>query len=145
MSRDVRWFVCAGAVWLVALAVRGAAQSPPQAPAGGEISTSAGVFSAAQASKGEQVFGNICQGCHNTAGFSNDKFKETWNGRPTSELYELISETMPDDAPGTLAKGEYVQVVAYLLKLNGQPAGKADLPVEVDALKKIKLELKKED
>jgi mono/diheme cytochrome c family protein len=145
MPRDVRWFVCAGAVWLVALAVRGAAQSPPQTPAGGEISTSTGVFSAAQASKGEQVFGNICQGCHNTAGFSNDKFKETWNGRPVSDLFEQISESMPDDAPGSLPKTDYLQVVAYLLKLNGQPAGKEDLPAEVAALKKFKMDLKKED
>ncbi|HET9369760.1 MAG TPA: cytochrome c [Vicinamibacterales bacterium] len=135
----------AGAVWLVAFAVRGAAQSPPQTPVAAEVSTSAGVFSAGQASKGEQVFGNICQGCHNTAGFSNDKFKETWNGRPVAELFALISESMPDDSPGSLPMPEYVQVVAYLLKLNGQPAGKADLPVEVDALKKIKMELKKED
>ena len=52
-------------------------------------------------------------------------------------MYDLIRTTMPDAAPGSLAERQYHDVLAYLLKENAFPAGKEDLPRELDALTAI--------
>jgi hypothetical protein len=49
---------------------------------------------------------------------------------------------MPKSAPGTLTRREYTQVTAYLLKMNGMPAGAGELPADSMALTRIRIELK---
>ena len=58
--------------------------------------------------------------------------------------YVVCWIAMPKDDPESLSVAERAQVVAYLLKLNGLPAGKTELPTDAEALKKIKIELPKE-
>jgi hypothetical protein len=65
-----------------------------------------------------------------------------WKGRPVFDLYEMISEKMPEDDPGSLSPKESTEVVAYLLKANGSPAGKQALPTDAAELKKIVIETK---
>jgi mono/diheme cytochrome c family protein len=103
-------------------------------------STQTGVYTAAQAARGETTFANICLGCHTTAAYAAPAFVKKWSGRPLGELYSLIAETMPEDFPGTLSPGEYAQVLAYLLKLNRMPAGDEELPADQAALDKIRFE-----
>lgn len=123
-----------GAVFL-----RVSAQTPAQAPTQAPARTTAdGVYSAEQAARGERTFGNICQGCHTTGAYTTAKFRDTWSGRPVAELFQLISETMPEDAPGQLRAEEYAQVIAYVLKLNRVPDGQVDLPATAAALKDIR-------
>jgi hypothetical protein len=50
---------------------------------------------------------------------------------------------MPKTEPGSLSKEEYASIVAYLLKLNGMPAGKQPLPADTAALGKIRIDSKK--
>ena len=121
----------------VSLAQRGTAQ----APSSDMIGTSAGVFTAAQAARGEETYMNICVACHPAGTYTTDAFREKWNTRPLSELFELVSETMPKQEPASLTPAEYAQAVAYLLKINEAPAGKTDLPSTVEALKKIRIEM----
>jgi mono/diheme cytochrome c family protein len=149
-----RWAAAAaGFALAAAIVARAGAQTqppptpptPPQsattqdAPAPSK-STSAGVYSAAQAEKGQETFANICQGCHTAADYTNPKFREMWNGRPLAELYAVISETMPEDSPGSLTPPEYARVIAYLLKINRLPEGKEDLPSDPAVLKDIKID-----
>jgi hypothetical protein len=47
---------------------------------------------------------------------------------------------MPYDAPGSLTKQQYADVVAYVLKMNGYAAGEAELTPSAAALKKINLQ-----
>jgi mono/diheme cytochrome c family protein len=105
--------------------------------------TSSGVYTAAQARMGEDVYAGMCTGCHTTASHTGDVFSNAWAGRPLSELYVFIKGAMPKTEPGSLAPEEYAAIVAYLLKLNGMPAGKEKLPADSAALDRIRIDPKK--
>jgi mono/diheme cytochrome c family protein len=129
------------AATVVVAVIRGGAagwQEPPsQAPA---RSTQAGVYTAEQATRGQSTFGTICTGCHTTSTYSAPSFVRRWDGRPLGELYAIIADTMPEDAPGSLTAKESAQVLAYLLKLNRMPAGSEELPADADELQKIRFQ-----
>ena len=44
---------------------------------------------------------------------------------------------MPQDAPDRLGTPAYVDLVSYLLSVNGGPAGANDMPLESAGLKQI--------
>ena len=102
-------------------------------------STTQGVYTPAQAIKGKSVFNGACLGCHTTASHMGPAFELRWFGRPLSEFYGYLSNLMPKSAPGTLTEDEYVWVTAYILKLNGMPAGKVELNAEPNWLKAVRI------
>ena len=104
---------------------------------------SSGVYTVEQAARGEEAYGANCMGCHTAAAHMGDIFASAWGGRPVSELYGFISAAMPKTEPGSLSKEEYASIVAYILKLNGMPAGKQALPADTAALGKIRIDPKK--
>jgi mono/diheme cytochrome c family protein len=122
---------------LAGAVVHGSAQAPPPKV----VTTASGVYTAAQAARGEQTYMNICVSCHPPGTYTQPVFRQKWNGAPLSYLYGLVSQTMPKEQPGTLEPEEYAQVVAYVLKLNGAPAGKTELPADLEALKKIRISM----
>ena len=77
--------------------------------------------------------------CHPKGTYTAPAFREKWNGSPLSELYGFVSTSMPKLEPGSLEPEEYAQVIAYLLKLNGAPAGKSELSTDVKALRRIRI------
>jgi mono/diheme cytochrome c family protein len=109
-----------------------------QTPAG---TTMAGIYTTAQADRGEETYMGICVACHPAGTYSTDAFKATWDGRPLSDLFSLISTTMPKSDPASLSPEEYSQLVAYILKINNVPSGKTDLPTDAGKLKTIKIEM----
>ena len=72
-----------------------------------------------------------------------DEFLQTWNGRTAGDLFELIRETMPSEDPGSLARREYADILAYLLGANQFPAGEKELVSELAPLKEIRIEKKR--
>jgi mono/diheme cytochrome c family protein len=110
-----------------------------QAPPPKVVSTASGVFTSAQASRGEQTYMSICVSCHPKGTYTAPAFRQKWNGSPLSELYGFVSSSMPKMEPGSLEPEEYAQVIAYLLKINGAPAGKSELPADVKALRRIRI------
>jgi HupE / UreJ protein/Cytochrome C oxidase, cbb3-type, subunit III len=114
----------------------GMAQTAPAA----EESTMSGVYSPPQAVRGEETYMGLCVSCHPAAMHTGATFKTTWGGRPVSDLFSAIKDKMPKNEPGTLTPEETAQLVAYLLKLNEVPAGKTELPVDNEALKRIRIE-----
>lgn len=137
LSCSVR-VVSAAAFWLAAVVVCASQDAPPPAP---EKTTLAGVYTAPQAEKGGDTFATLCTGCHKVSSHSGQPFKTRWLGKPLAELYQLIKDTMPEDAAGSLTPGEAAQLVAFLLKANGLPAGTAELPPDAAVLKTIRIEL----
>jgi mono/diheme cytochrome c family protein len=129
----------------LALGARAATQTPPTGPPVPVVaeSTLAGVYTVPQATRGEGTYMSICVGCHAAGTYVGPTFLSKWEGRPLSDLYVVMSETMPKDDPGSLEPGEYAQVIAYLLKRNGMPEGKAELPADAAVLKRIRLEAPK--
>jgi mono/diheme cytochrome c family protein len=104
---------------------------------------SSGVYTAAQAKIGEEAYAGMCTGCHTPASHMGSAFASAWSGRPVSELYGFIRAAMPKNEPGSLTADEYAAIVAYLLKLNGLPAGRQALPADSAALDRIRIDLGK--
>lgn len=129
---------------LAAVVVHAGAQAPPakkvNAPAK-PLTTASGVYTAAQAARGEQTYMNVCLSCHPVGTYATEAFREKWNGAPVSKLFDLVTDTMPKTEPGSLELQDYVQVISYILKVNGAPAGKTPLPADRAALEKIRLYL----
>ena len=112
-------------------------------PAAGKGSQ-AGVYSAAQADEGAQVYARHCAMCHGarlegtveTPGLVG-KFVANWAGRPLGELFDYLGRAMPQGSPGTLAPQDNARLVAFILRANGAPAGDAPLPADAAALRRI--------
>jgi mono/diheme cytochrome c family protein len=103
-------------------------------------SVKAGVYSAAQADRGQALFRSKCASCHAPNRFTDDFFYGSFAGKPLWEMFDVISDSMPEDNPGSMKKEEYADVIAYLLKLNNFPTGAAELPIDKDALSAILFE-----
>ena len=106
-----------------------------------------GVYSEAQAYRGEKVADTTCIGCHGPkldGGDSGpklvgDMFLASWSSQSVGELFDWLREAMPAEAPGTLSRKDAAAVIAYIFKLNKMPAGKVDLPTEREALGRINI------
>jgi len=104
-----------------------------------------GVYSGAQAYRGEKVADTTCIGCHGPkldGGDSGPKlvgeaFLANWSSQSMGVMFDWIREAMPAEAPGTLSKDDTAAVIAYILQLNKIPAGKQDLSTEPEVLGRI--------
>lgn len=93
-----------------------------------------GVYTAAQATRGRVVYDEKCVSCH-----ANRMWGQDWPQKSVFDVYDVVKNFMPEDAPGSLSAAQTRDVVAYILQNNKLPAGKVELPeVEAD-LKQIKL------
>lgn len=123
----------------MSLTVQGSVQTPAVVPNPTPAST--GVYTDAQATRGKDIFGSICSSCHNISSQSGPTFAKRWNGVLLSELWVVMTDTMPKDDPGSLTEKERADVIAYMLKINSLPAGTVDLPTDPELLKKIVIDL----
>jgi cytochrome c5 len=108
-----------------------------------------GFYSAAQAARGEQTYQQFCSACHGVrlqgtpaAPLTGESFRGRWeDGKHTlDDLYYIIRSLMPNNAPGSLSKAEYADVVAFILKANNYPAGEQDLVPKPGVMKAIVLQ-----
>jgi mono/diheme cytochrome c family protein len=107
-----------------------------------------GVYTEDQAKRGEAVAGKFCTSCHGpdlTGGEAGPtlvglEFIGNWSNLTLADLFDRVHATMPADAPGTLTEPQTSDVASYILKLNKYPAGTAELPSDMAALKNIKIE-----
>ena len=116
-----------------------AAQDKPAAK-----SVWAGVYTDAQADRGEREYGRTCSHCHGLSlegdgsrevpALVLDQFTRHWRGRPLQALFDTLMRSMPADDRGSLTPRTTADVMAYLLRANGAPAGDAQLPSDRDAL-----------
>jgi mono/diheme cytochrome c family protein len=123
-------------VGIAAAAAPGSAQTRPDSAR----SVVAGVYTAAQAAKGETVFRTVCANCHASSQFAGAAFLKPWAGRSVFNLFDQISTAMPQDNPGGLAAADYLAVITYILKLNGFPSGTTELSADEAALKRIRFD-----
>lgn len=95
-------------------------------PSTGMKSVQDRVYTVEQAQRGERVFGEKCLECHAPEEFVGG-YMDGWRGRTAHDLVEAIWETMPETNPGGLKRQDYIDIVAYLFKLNGVPAGETKM------------------
>ena len=100
---------------------------------------SAGVYTEAQAARGDTLFQKFCLSCHTPAFHADQQFRMNWFGRPVFELFKILKTTMPEDNIGGLSDDEYTRVIAYILKLNGFPAGADSLRSDSLEQKRIRI------
>ena len=60
-----------------------------------------------------------------------------WRGRSVQALFDALMRSMPADDLGSLTPRATADMVAYLLRINGAPAGETPLPSERGALAAI--------
>ncbi len=102
-----------------------------------------GAYTDAQADRGVELYKSKCTFCHGPAlGGAIDggpplrgkEFFVRWNGTPLSEMVDQIAELMPAENPNTLKRQEYVDIITFLLRSNGLPAGTKELTADIETL-----------
>lgn len=86
------------------------------------------VYAEEQARSGRKLYEKHCIQCHERQYFG--RVLGGWRGERLSELFLLMSGIMPEGAPGSLSEREYLDILAYMLSLNGFPAGEKALVAE---------------
>jgi mono/diheme cytochrome c family protein len=111
------------------------------------------VYTQAQASRGETAYAKSCARCHGASlaggdespALSGGSFLGNWNGLPVSDLHTRIKTSMPSDSVGIYDRQLVSDVIAYLFKVNGFPAGPAELSKDLDPLKEITIRSSRPD
>ena len=95
------------------------------------------VYSVAQAERGESRFKTSCSSCHTPSSFGGGSFDERWNGQTMAEVFDFVSNAMPENDPGGLKPQDYADVLAFILSVNAYPVGNDELPTDAASLKKL--------
>jgi S-disulfanyl-L-cysteine oxidoreductase SoxD len=114
-------------------------------------SVNEGVYTEAQAKRGEAIYKEQCAACHgdNLEGsgpmppLAGKDFLTNWQGKPVADVFEKTATSMPATAPGSLSPEQTADTIAYMLSISKYPAGAAELPAKADALKTISLDAPK--
>lgn len=112
-----------------------------------------GVYTEEQASRGEGQFAQNCASCHGAQlggtgeapPLSGPEFLSNWNSLTMADLFDRVRTTMPIDRPNSLSREAYSDILAYMLKHNGLPAGAKELDrrsemltiIRIDAMKPV--------
>lgn len=105
-----------------------------------------GVYTEAQAKRGEGLYSQYCASCHGAdlaggemaPGLTGGEFTSNWNDLSLGDLYERIRISMPQSAPGSLSRQQNSDILAYVLRKMNMPVGTAELSTQTEALKEIK-------
>ncbi len=122
--------------------------------AGAQETTSSvrdGVYTDEQATRGADAFGRNCAVCHGAElggmgeapALVGAQFISDFNGLTLGDLFDRIRTTMPLNNPGSLGRDQYVDILAFLLRSNGFPAGARELYRRSEYLSTIRFETAK--
>ena len=143
-----------GVLWVFALpdnlpaGVPNSAQAPRPASSAQPVArqvtaptraASAGVFTDAQARRGEQLFTQACGKCHAVDEHTGASFAAKWSSVTAGDLFEQLSTTMPPASPGSLNPDGYASLIAFFLSRSGFSPGGSELPAERNALRAIRI------
>jgi mono/diheme cytochrome c family protein len=104
-----------------------------------EAADAIGPFTQSQVSAGRTAFLNNCSGCHNSYLLGNSGpplagryFLEDWSDKSTRQLFRFASTNMPLNAAGTLPEETYLNLIAFILAVNGAKPGPVPLAKDSD-------------
>jgi mono/diheme cytochrome c family protein len=88
------------------------------------------LYTGAQAKAGASLFAANCAMCHGAElkgggapGLIGQSFAPASAGFTIGSVFSVIAQQMPATSPGSLTQDQYAQVMAYILRENGYPAG----------------------
>jgi mono/diheme cytochrome c family protein len=118
---------------------------------GAAKSVNDGVFSEAQAKRGDVLYKEQCATCHgdNLEGsgpmpaLAGKDFLASWQGKTVGDLFEKTHTTMPATAPGSLTPAQAADITAYMLGASRYPVGQTELEPKVEVLAQIKIDAPK--
>ena len=103
-----------------------------------------GVYTDAQAERGAVQYVAHCARCHaaNLSGSFETpplmgRFIPYWSGTTLDKLLDYVNISMPLDHPGQVERSADADILAFILKQNGFPAGTNELSGGADSLKTI--------
>jgi mono/diheme cytochrome c family protein len=107
-----------------------------------------GVYTEAQAARGQEAYQQHCASCHGdtlTGGetappLAGGEFLANWNGLTIGDLMERVRQTMPPATPGKLSRVVNAEILSHILKVNDFPPGETEMPSETGWLKEIRIE-----
>jgi mono/diheme cytochrome c family protein len=110
-----------------------------------------GVYTDAQAKRGQPYYGEQCASCHGATleggesapALAGGEFLSNWNGLTVGDLFERMRTSMPLNKPGKLSREMNADILAYMLSVNQFPAGKTELPHATEVLKEIRIDATK--
>jgi S-disulfanyl-L-cysteine oxidoreductase SoxD len=138
--------VLATALATVTVAFAGVQDAAPAARSAPTAARSVwdGVFTEAQAARGQERYRTSCATCHaedllgaNGPAVVGPEFLDRWNGTTVLDMVQTIRQSMPLEAPDSLGLPAYVDIVTFLLKSSGSPAGGAELSTDDTALRQV--------
>jgi mono/diheme cytochrome c family protein len=105
-----------------------------------------GIYTEAQAKRGDAVYTQACAGCHapdltgdgQAPPLVGKDFNAEWNDLSMDDLFQRVRTSMPADAPGTLKPADVADVMAFMLNKGNFPAGQTELQSQTEILKAIK-------
>jgi quinoprotein glucose dehydrogenase len=105
------------------------------------------VYTAEQAERGRAFYAKECASCHGEGlmgqdqapGLVGPEFLAKWSGQTVADLFEQTRKSMPKANPNSFSRQEYLDVVAFMLKANGFPAGKTELPRSTADLAELRI------
>jgi mono/diheme cytochrome c family protein len=107
-----------------------------------------GIYSEAQAKRGETLYVENCANCH-AADLSGSEIappltavllaSARWKDKPLAEFFELMRVTMPWNSPGGLSAQQNADILAFILQRARYPHGNVELPATADALAEIRI------
>ena len=109
-------------------------------------SLQSGVYSDAQAQRGEPLYAEDCAYCHgaelegtiSAPPLTAAALSARWHDKTLADLFEYQQVFMPMNSPGGFARSQNVDILAYILKKGGFPAG-TELPSQPDAQRQIRI------
>ena len=109
------------------------------------------VYTDSQTVRGDSLYQAVCIKCHGPtlAGtpdgnpLAGTDFVANWDGLTIDQIYDKIRDEMPPDNPKTIPHELVPDVLAFIFKKNGFPAGSKPLPDNRDTLKTIKFQKSK--
>lgn len=105
-----------------------------------------GVYTEAQAARGQSAFDSNCVRCHGAdlAGdmapaLAGEDFIAKWETGSLGGLFTKIRDSMPQNAVSVLEPEAKLDIVAYILKANTFPAGEVELSVRGGGLDSVQI------
>jgi S-disulfanyl-L-cysteine oxidoreductase SoxD len=111
-----------------------------------------GVYTEAQAKRGEELYFERCVRCHGATFMGGTDgagpllgptFNGNWNGVPLDQMLDRVRATMPQDKPATLSRQQTADALAFIFSINKMPAGTAELPRQAEMLNLIQYKASK--
>jgi mono/diheme cytochrome c family protein len=116
--------------YLIAVIVSGAGLATALAQAPRTVLD--GVYTPAQAARGEAVYSASCSSCHegqdaDGPDLTGKVFFDQWREDTLEPLFMFIKTRMPGNLPGSLDDHAYADILAYILQAQSLPAGTREL------------------